>query len=216
MNISIKNVMLAITAAACFTVYSVITHMSISIQNYNISYILSGIFLAAGILSTIGILIEYSENHLQHSNETVLRNIDELVKHLAATTKVLPVNIPEISKKETIYIKNISVPIETINEFSEGNITLKLIRTSIDNLYTTVILEAGKNSRILNHSYDQHFRGFVISGKMKHSIDGLSTEYSEGDSFSVPASSIHGFNFLDDTTLLCTYKPALETVVENK
>ena len=64
--------------------------------------------------------------------------------------------------------------------------------------------------KIPGHSHPQDQAGYVVSGKIRVSVEGESSDLGPGDSYSAPSGAVHSAIALERTVVVDTFSPPRE------
>ena len=67
-----------------------------------------------------------------------------------------------------------------------------------------------KGVEIPGHSHPQDQAGYVISGRIRLSVDGKSSDLGPGDSYSAPSGAVHSALALERSVVVDTFSPPRE------
>ena len=67
-----------------------------------------------------------------------------------------------------------------------------------------------KGVEIPGHSHPQDQAGYVVSGKIRVSVEGESFDLGPGDSYSAPSGAVHSATALERTVVVDTFSPPRE------
>ena len=67
-----------------------------------------------------------------------------------------------------------------------------------------------KGVEIPGHSHPQDQAGYVISGRIRISVDGMSHDLGPGDSYSAPSGAVHSALALEMSVVVDTFSPPRE------
>ena len=67
-----------------------------------------------------------------------------------------------------------------------------------------------KGVKIPAHSHPQDQAGYVVSGKIRVSVEGESSDLGLGDSYSAPSGAVHSATALERTVVVDTFSPPRE------
>lgn len=67
-----------------------------------------------------------------------------------------------------------------------------------------------KGVQIPAHSHPQNQAGYVVSGKIRVSVQGESSDLGPGDSYSAPSGAMHSATALERTVVVDTFSPPRE------
>src|SRR5512137_2951435 len=70
--------------------------------------------------------------------------------------------------------------------------------------------ELEKGVEIPGHSHPQDQAGYVVSGKIRVSVEGESCDLGPGDSYSAPSGAVHSAIALERTVVVDTFSPPRE------
>jgi quercetin dioxygenase-like cupin family protein len=69
-------------------------------------------------------------------------------------------------------------------------------------------VSAGRDTPAHNHPHEQ--MTYILSGRMRFTIDGNSIDLSSGQSVRIPSNVVHGASALSDSTILDVFSPPRE------
>lgn len=84
-------------------------------------------------------------------------------------------------------------------------IKIKTIIYGKETLMAEFIME--KNSMLLEHSHINEQTGYLIKGKMKLYINGVSMLINPGDSWNVPSNVVHKAEIIEDSIAIEVFSP---------
>jgi quercetin dioxygenase-like cupin family protein len=67
-----------------------------------------------------------------------------------------------------------------------------------------------KGSRLPDHSHPHEQTGYLVSGKMRLTVEGETLEAAPGDSWCVPGNARHHAEMLEDTVAIEVFSPVRE------
>ena len=67
-----------------------------------------------------------------------------------------------------------------------------------------------KGVEIPSHSHPQDQAGYVVSGRIRVSVDGMSRDLGPGDSYSAPSGAVHSALALERSVVVDTFSPPRE------
>src|SRR5512137_1678828 len=67
-----------------------------------------------------------------------------------------------------------------------------------------------KGVQIPAHSHPQSQAGYVVSGKIRVSVEGESSDLGPGDSYSAPSGAVHSATALEQAVVVDTFSPPRE------
>ena len=97
--------------------------------------------------------------------------------------------------------------IDSYKEVLDG-ISMRTLVHGDSTLMTEVVLKKG--SRLPLHSHPHEQTGYLVSGRIDLTIDGVTHEVSPGDSWNIPGGKKHSATALEDTVVVEISSPARE------
>ncbi|HKZ43557.1 MAG TPA: cupin domain-containing protein [Anaerolineales bacterium] len=96
---------------------------------------------------------------------------------------------------------------EGFHEITKGVFIKSLIHGKITHMTRVNFI---KGAQIPNHDHPHEQTGILLSGRINLVINGINNEASPGDHWSIPGSTLHSANAIEDSELIEVFSPIRE------